>query len=80
MSTTAVDAVHAQPAAVTAPKAVTTVPTATPPSAVLPTGAKASSSVVQAKALGDGQGGVKSPLGTVLEEHLLLNLLAKARR
>jgi hypothetical protein len=80
MSTSTVDAVHAQPAAASAPKAVTTVNAMLPTLVVSSTEAKSSSSVVQAKALSDEQIGIKSPLGTVLEEHLLLNLLAKARR
>jgi hypothetical protein len=79
MSTTAVDAVHAQPAAASAPQAASKVTTALPTSTSSSTGGTSSSAVVQAKAISDDQIGIRSPLGTVLEEHLLLNLLAKAR-
>jgi hypothetical protein len=36
--------------------------------------------IVRAKSISDDQFDAKSPLGTILDEHLLLSLLAKARR
>ena len=69
--TAAVDAVHAQPVAATTPKVASNVTLVVPPPVISATVGGSSSSAVQPKAINDQQIGKTSPLGSVLEEHLL---------
>ncbi len=76
-SVAAVDAVHSEVVAVSTPKQATRLDTDVPALAIPLAKTIVSTATERSVALDDNWNGLQSPLGSALEEELLLNLLAK---